>query len=184
MLCTIDHRIPYEKERTYGVEVLLCKSIIEIWPAPGAAVDLMQWIQMALWGLSAIGLFVGYRPPKRHTGYDHLTLWQKIGRLDLPGFFLLTAGLTIFLAGLNIGGGMFPWTAAPVLATLIVGILCLIFFGIYEWKFTKTGILSHELFQGGEFGGRNFALCVGLIFIEGILLFSYTIFFPTLFVPL
>ena len=138
---------------------------------------------MALWGLSAIGLFVGYRPPKRHTGYDHLTLWQKIGRLDLPGFFLLTAGLAIFLAGLNIGGGMFPWTAAPVLATLIVGILCLIFFGVYEWRFTKTGILSHELFRGGETGGRTFALCVGLIFIEGILLFSYTIFFPTLFVP-
>ncbi|KAJ5740472.1 hypothetical protein N7493_000344 [Penicillium malachiteum] len=138
------------------------------------------WIQMALWGLTAIGLFIGYRPPKRHTGYDHLTLWQKIGRLDLPGFFLLTAGLTIFIAGLNLGGGIYSWSAAPVLATLIVGIVCLILFGIYEWKFTSTGILHHDLFRTEGSGGRTFAICVALIFVEGILLFAYSIFYPIL----
>ena len=51
---------------------------------------------MALWGITALGIFVGYRPPKRHTLLDHLSFVQKIGRLDLPGFALLTAGLTLF----------------------------------------------------------------------------------------
>jgi hypothetical protein len=135
---------------------------------------------MALWGITAVGLFVGYRPPKRHTHLDHLSFLQKLGRLDLPGCGLLTTGLTLFLTGLNLGGGIFAWTDAPVLATLIVGIIFLIAFAIYEWKFTKTGILHHGMFQGGKNRGRTFAICVGMIFIEGILLFSYTIFYPVL----
>jgi len=135
---------------------------------------------MALWGATAIGLFIGYKPPKRHTRLDHLSFLQKLGRLDLPGFSLLTAGLTLFLVGLNLGGGIFTWTAVQVLATLIIGIVVLAAFFVYEWKFTKTGILHHDLFRGGRARGRTFAICVGLIFIEGILLFSYVIFYPVL----
>jgi hypothetical protein len=135
---------------------------------------------MALWGVTAVGLFIGYRPPKRHTHLDHLSFWQKIARLDLPGSGFLTAGLTLFLTGLNLGGGIFAWSATPVLATLITGIALLVSFGVYEWKFTSTGILHHDLFRGGKDRGRNFAICVRLIFIEGTLLFAYVIFYPTL----
>lgn len=135
---------------------------------------------MAFWGLTAIGLFIGYRPPKRHTRFDHLSFWQKLGRLDLPGTGLLTAGLTLFLTGLNLGGGIFTWSSAPVLATLVVGIVVMIAFGLYEWRFTKIGILHHDLFHGGRNRGRTFAICVSLIFVEGVLLFAYTIYYPVL----
>lgn len=135
---------------------------------------------MALWGLTAAGIFVGYRPPKRHTRLDHLTFLQKLRHLDLPGFSLLTIGLTLFLTGLNLGGGLYSWTNVRVLATLVVGLVTLVAFGVYEWKFTQYGILNHELFRGGKSAGRTFALCVGLIFIEGILLFSYIIFYPVM----
>jgi hypothetical protein len=138
---------------------------------------------MALWGMAAIGIFVGYRPPKRHTRFDHLSFWQKLGRVDLPGFSLLTAGLAIFLTGLNLGGSLYTWSSAPVLATLIIGIITLVAFGVYEWKFTKTGILHHDLFHGGRNGDsarHTFAICIGLIFIEGILLFAFIIFYPVL----
>ncbi|KAJ5974302.1 hypothetical protein N7481_011512 [Penicillium waksmanii] len=109
------------------------------------------WLQMGLWGLTAICLFFGYKPPKRHTDFDHLSLTQKIARLDLPGFMLLTAGITLLLTGLNLGGGLYAWASAPVLSTIIIGILCLFSFGIYEWKATTTGILHHELFRGDAF---------------------------------
>ncbi len=135
---------------------------------------------MALWGATAIGLFIGYRPLKRHTRLDHLSLLQKLGRLDLPGAGLLTTGLTLLLTGLSLGGGIFGWSATPVLTTLIVGVVVLIAFGAYEWKGTKTGILHHDLFRGGKAAGRTFAICVGLIFMEGILLFAYVIFYPVL----
>ncbi|EXJ67988.1 uncharacterized protein A1O5_08602 [Cladophialophora psammophila CBS 110553] len=136
------------------------------------------WIQMALWGAAGLGILAGYRPPKRHTRLDHLSFAQKLTYLDLPGFGLLGGGLTLFLVGLNMGGGMYAWTDARVLATLVVGIVSLCCFGIYEWKGTKTGILRHDLFRGGSGAGRTFAVCVGLIFAEGILLFSYVIFYP------
>lgn len=135
---------------------------------------------MALWALTAFCILVGYRPPKRHTRLDHLSFIQKLRHLDLPGFGLLTTGLTLFLTGLNLGGGLYAWKNARVLAMLISGLVVLVGFGLYEWKGTKTGILNHELFSGGKAAGRTFAICVSLIFIEGILLFSYIIFYPVM----
>ena len=123
---------------------------------------------MGLWALTALGIFFGYRPPKRHTRLDHLSFWEKLTHLDLIGFGLLTTGLTLFLTGLNLGGGLFSWTNARVLALLITGIVILVGFGVYEWKGTETGILHHELFRGGKTAGRTFAICISLIFIEGI----------------
>ncbi|OKL59548.1 hypothetical protein UA08_05366 [Talaromyces atroroseus] len=136
------------------------------------------WVQMALWGVTAIGIFFGYRPPKRHTRLDHLSFWQKLTRLDLPGFFLLAAGLSLFLVALNLGGGLFSWTNARVLSLLVIGLVTLIGFGVYEWKGTTTGILHHGLFQGSKPGGRTFSICIFLMVIEGILLFSYVLFYP------
>ena len=135
---------------------------------------------MALWGLTALFIFIGYRPPKRHTRYDHLSLTQKMITLDLPGAFTFAAGLTLFLVGLSLGGGLFPWTNVRVLAPLIVGPACLMGFGVYEWRGTKTGMANHDLFRGGRSFGGAFAIFLLLIFIEGIMLFAYTIFYPVL----
>ncbi|KAK5702380.1 hypothetical protein LTR17_022377 [Elasticomyces elasticus] len=90
------------------------------------------WVQMALWGMTAIGIFFGYRPPTRHTAYDHLSLAQKIRALDLPGVFLFAAGLTLFLAGLGLGGGLFSWTNVRVLVTLILGLVTLLACGYWS----------------------------------------------------
>lgn len=135
---------------------------------------------MAIWGLTALGIFFGYRPPKRHTRLDHLSFMQKIKRLDLPGCVLLTAGLTLLLTGINLGGGLFTWKSAPVLATLIIGIILLVVFGVYGWRFTKTGILDHGLFQGGKNRGRTFAICIALMLIEGVMTFAFILFYPIL----
>ncbi len=135
---------------------------------------------MALWGASAVGLFFGYKPPKRHSRLDHLSFGQKLARLDLPGCGLLTAGLTLLLVGLNLGGNLYKWVSGTVLSTLIVGITTLIAFGIYEWKFMKTGIMHHDLFRGGKNRGRSFAIFLVLMFIEGIILFAYVVFYPVL----
>ena len=135
---------------------------------------------MAIWGISAVGIFVGYRPPKRHTNLDHLTFLQKLRHVDLLGFGLFGIGLTLLLVGLNLGGGQYAWVNARVLAALIIGIVILILFGVYEWKFTSTGILHHALFRRGDGNGRTLAICIWLIFVEGILLFAYVGFYPIL----
>lgn len=143
-------------------------------------VRLKQWIQMALWGVTSLGILIGYRPPQRHTRYDHLTVWQKIGKLDLLGFAILTVGLTLFLVALNLGGEIYAWTSGPVLSTLIIGMGLMFVFGVYEWRFTKTGMLNHDMFRGENADGRTLAICIALIFIEGIMLFAYIIFYPVL----
>jgi hypothetical protein len=135
---------------------------------------------MAIWGLCGICIMVGYKPPTRHTRYDGLTAIQKVARLDLPGFALFGAGLTLFLVGLNLGGGLYTWSSATVLCTLVIGIATLISFGVWEWKGTKTGMLNHEMFRGGKNRGRTFAILQGLIAIEGGLLFAYLVFYPVL----
>lgn len=135
---------------------------------------------MGLWGASGLGILVGYRPPKRHTRLDHLRLWEKIRQLDLPGFGLFAAGLTLVLVGLNLGGGEYAWTSRHVLATLVTGLAVLVCLSLYEWKGTSTGFLHHDLFRGGGGKGRTFAIGLWLIFAEGILLFSYVVFFPVL----
>ena len=51
---------------------------------------------------------------------------------------------------------------------------------MYQWEGKKTGIFHHELFRGGKAEGRTFAICIVLMLIEGIMLFSYVIFYPVL----
>ncbi len=133
---------------------------------------------MGFWGASGLGILLGYRPPKRHTRLDHLSVWEKIGHLDLPGFALFAAGLSLFLVGLYLGGDQYSWTSARVLSTLVSGLVIMLCFGLYEWKGTTTGFLHHDLFRGQDRTGPTFAIAVWLIFAEGIMLFSYVVFYP------
>lgn len=135
---------------------------------------------MGFWGITALGILVGYRPPKRHTRLDHLSFLQKLGHLDLPGGALLCAGLSLFLAGLCLGGGLYTWTNVRVLAPLVIGLAILVAFGLYETYGTKTGILHHDLFTGPQTNGRVVGICTLLIAVEAILGFSYLIFYPSL----
>lgn len=131
------------------------------------------WIQFALWAITVLGIIVGYRPPKRHTIHEFATMRQKLNALDLPGLFLLVTGLTLFLVGLNLGGGIYPWSEGRTLGTLIASIVTLGLFGVYEWKATQHGVLNHELFRDG----KAFAICLLLILVEGIMLFAFVIFY-------
>ena len=138
-----------------------------------------KWIETGLWGASALFLLIGYRPPKRHTDLDDLSAWQKIQQLDLVGAALIGVGLTLFLAGLNMGGAIYSWASAPVLSTLIIGAIGLVALGVWEWKGTKTGILHHELFSQSK-SLSTFLICLVLMFSEGVLVYSFILFYPVM----
>lgn len=138
----------------------------------------VQWFQAALWGATTLALLLGYKEPKRHSDYSHLSVWRKLGHLDLVGCGLLTAGVTLFIVGTSLGGASYAWTNARTLATLISGIIGLVAFALYEWKGTSTGILHHDLFRGGRNKGRTFAICVALLFLEAVMIFAFGLFFP------
>ncbi len=83
------------------------------------------------------------------------------------------------LTGLGLGGGLYAWSNVRVLATLIIGIVVLVAFGLYEWKGTKIGVLDHEMFRHG-IASRTFALCLPVAAIEGFVVYSYLVFAPVL----
>ncbi len=66
------------------------------------------------------------------------------------------------------------------LSTLVIGLVGLAAFGIYEWKFTKTGIVNHDLFNHEKKAVRSFIISLVLMFIEGFMLFTFIIFYPVL----
>ena len=78
------------------------------------------------------------------------------------------------------GGPQHPWASAETLSTLIIGIVGLIAFGIYEWKGTKTGILHHELFNHNKTNVRTFVICLALAFMESPMLYAMILFYPVL----
>ncbi|KAK5048151.1 hypothetical protein LTR84_005821 [Exophiala bonariae] len=139
------------------------------------------WIQISLWGLVAVAIFVGYRPSKRHSRLDQLSCRQKIAEIDLIGSGLLTTGLALLLSGMTLGGDLYAWTNSRVICTIVVGRVILVAFGLYETYIIKTGILPHSLFRSDTpKAGRNATICILLIAVEGFVSFAYFIFFPAL----
>lgn len=51
--------------------------------------------------------------------------------LDL-GIFLWTAGLTLLLMGISMGGTIYPWKSAAVISTLVIGAVLLIV--LFTWE--------------------------------------------------
>lgn len=60
------------------------------------------------------------------------------------------------------------WSSPQVLATMIIGVVGLIGFGLYEWLGRSDGIVAHVLFRRN----RNFILAVVAFSTEGFIFFS------------
>jgi hypothetical protein len=108
-----------------------------------------------------------YNPPPRELQRT-LTQRQKLARLDWIGYALFVPGLVLFGFALTSSTGIYPWRSAKVIAPITIGAIMLIAFILYEWKFTKEGMLHHAVFNHG----RNFPIVFGLFFVEGLLFFA------------
>lgn len=136
-----------------------------------------QWVQTALWGFAVVGILVGYLPPKRT--FENSSTKDRLRQIDWIGSAILTAAITLFVAGLNFVS-VYQWGTRQVLGPLIAGVVAFVAFGLYESFGTKRGIIPHELFQGGGRFGWSFALFCILFFIEGLTFFAIVTFYPTL----
>ena len=85
-------------------------------------------------------------------------------RVDYGGAFLSISGLSLFLAGLQAGGYQFPWVSAEVLAPLIIGIVVIIAFIVYEAYFAKYPMVPGDIFKGQRIMTLSFVIA----FIAGM----------------
>jgi hypothetical protein len=125
------------------------------------------WIQVALHGFTALGLFTLYWPKKR-TDYPRMSFKQWTWACDPIGCFLIIVAATLLLLSLNWAGGAYKWSNPHVYANLVVGVIFLIAFCIYEWKGRSDGIVAHVFFAGGP----NFWLSTMAFTVEGWIYYS------------
>ncbi|KAI8215986.1 Efflux pump FUS6 [Colletotrichum sp. SAR 10_77] len=71
----------------------------------------------------------------------------KLGRFDWLGSFLFTAGSTSFLFGISTGGVMYEWKSFRSLLPLVLGVLILVAFGVWELRFAKEPMIDKGIFN-------------------------------------
>jgi SIT family siderophore-iron:H+ symporter-like MFS transporter len=102
---------------------------------------------------SAWGLFTS---PKR---WVHL-FWV----MDIPGLFFLAAGLALILLPLSLGGGVAAkWRSAECIVPLVIGVLCLPVFALWELKWAR-----HPIFPFKHMKDRHVMIILILSFVKSI----------------
>ncbi|MCJ1363734.1 hypothetical protein MMC16_002843 [Acarospora aff. strigata] len=126
---------------------------------------------------AAVGLImtvVFYFPPPR-VNSKGLTTKEIIRQIDFTGGLLSISGMILFMAGLQWGGYQYPWKSAHVLVPLILGVVLLALFCVWESKFAKFPMFPSRLKQDP----RILALTLVITFISGANFFSILMFWPT-----
>lgn len=77
----------------------------------------------------AIVLYLVFYFPKELA--IELSLKQKLRKIDYGGVVLVTAGLVMFILGIQMGGNTYPWKSGKVLGQIITGGVVLVAFVFY-----------------------------------------------------
>lgn len=131
------------------------------------------YIAAGFYFASALACALLYNPPTRQL-QGALNHREKMRALDWTGYAFLSTGLILFCMSMIWSQNPYPWTNAHVLATFLVGISISSGLIVYETRYKKDGMFHHELFTQS----RNFALAVGCIFVEGLVFFTGTYYYP------
>ncbi|KAI0174481.1 fungal trichothecene efflux pump [Pestalotiopsis sp. NC0098] len=90
------------------------------------------YLNIIVVGLAIVLLYLFYNPPTFELLHERKSKRQILKKLDYLGILLWTAGLTLFLMGVSLGGTIYPWASAPVISTIVIGIILLIVLFIWE----------------------------------------------------
>ena len=74
----------------------------------------------------------------------------KLKRIDYVGSILFTGSLTSALLGITWGGVMYPWKSARTLVPMLVGVIGLVVFMLFEWYTARQGrntIITIDIFR-------------------------------------
>ncbi|KIW45798.1 uncharacterized protein PV06_04152 [Exophiala oligosperma] len=105
------------------------------------------WMVLIFQGIALLGAALLYFPSK-HSRLVGLARKDVIKNIDYVGGLLSLAGLTLLLVALNNGGYLYHWKSAKVLVPLILGIVAIGAFVVWERYFAKVPIAPRVLFRG------------------------------------
>ncbi|KAI0160070.1 MFS general substrate transporter [Hypoxylon sp. FL1284] len=125
------------------------------------------WMQAAFHGITAVGLFCFYWPPK-HIEYPKMSIRDYIWACDPIGSALFVGGATLTLLALDWAGGAYAWSSPHVAVPLSLGLVMIVGFGLYEWRGRSDGLVAHVFFRQNA----NFAYSVFAFAVEGWIFYS------------
>ncbi|EXJ59300.1 uncharacterized protein A1O5_12181 [Cladophialophora psammophila CBS 110553] len=135
----------------------------------------IYWICLGLHGLAIPLLAFFYHPVNQYIAETGKSKRDQMKSLDYIGTALFAIGLCLFLIGLSFGGTKYPWYSAGTIGPLIIGIVFLVFTGLYE-KYTHSpyNIFPHSVMKNY----RGFSIVTGVGFLLGMLYYSTLILWP------
>lgn len=120
--------------------------------------DSWRWIFRMNLPLTAVTtLSVLFFMPLRKVEGD----WRlKLKAVDFFGALLALGGTSVFLLGLNWGGGEYQWYSAHVIATLVVGFVISIAFIAWQWKGARVPLVPMHIFASRIVNGSCLTMFV------------------------
>lgn len=111
---------------------------------------------------SGLLYFLYYHPPTFNMKYKNRSKMQQFKDFDFVGCILFTAGLLLFVMGLSWGGSLYAWKSPHVIATIIVGTLCLVTFTLWEiYAPLKEPLVPMHLFKNTGWVAATILLALG-----------------------
>ena len=99
------------------------------------------------------GVLAGYTTPFQQLGFSRLCI-ELFWQLDVIGIILMIAVFGLILAPLTIAGGCFnaacvtrKWQSASILAPLIIGLVCVPIFALWEVKYAPHPLVPFRLMK-------------------------------------
>ncbi|OAL03750.1 MFS general substrate transporter [Phaeosphaeriaceae sp. SRC1lsM3a] len=131
-------------------------------------------IFVGIWNFVGLLLCVFcYKDPSRLT--EEYTARHVLRQVDYIGGFLSTAGVTCFMMGLQWGASQYPWGSAHNVAPLVLGIILIIAFFVWEF-FAPYPMVPRALFSKAK---RTMIVILLITFLSGGNYFVMLLFWPT-----
>ncbi|KAK0392755.1 hypothetical protein NLU13_2250 [Sarocladium strictum] len=125
----------------------------------------IYWFILAINGAALICWTCFYFPPsfrKKHQFEEHATVGYWLKHFDWVGFFLMAGGFLSFLMGLSWGGVVYPWKSAATISAIIVGVVVMVLFILWElYAPLKEPLIPMHLFRNTEWFAAAILLGLG-----------------------
>ncbi|KAK6083339.1 siderophore iron transporter [Seiridium cupressi] len=125
-----------------------------------------------IYGFTAFAVSLTYFPPPPRLSRNKRIFPDILTKVDYTGILIMTGAFTSLVIGVTWGGSTYPWDDGRIIATLVVGCVGLLGFGLFERFVVKEGILDHRLFKT-----RNFPILLVVCTIDGMLLLGVNVLF-------
>lgn len=130
------------------------------------------YLNACIYGTTSLLVLVFYHPPPTGLRRLETRVGKHLAQVDYIGIFVFTGSLAALIIALTWGGSTYAWNSKQVLASLIVGCIGLLGFGLYETFGTSEGMFDHRLFVN-----RNFPILLFVCAVDGMLLLGVNVLF-------